>query len=127
MDLVAPSSAAGAEAPSAAETPDVAAVFAAMPEAFNPEAAAGVEAVFQYAISGPGGGDWQVEVRNRTCRVTPGRADKPTCTLIMAAPDFLDMIAGRLDPMQAFTTGKLRIEGDVMKSQLIGKLFRVQP
>ncbi len=127
MDLVAPSSAAGAEAPSAAETPDVAAVFAAMPEAFNPEAAAGVEAVFQYAISGPGGGDWQVEVRDRTCRVTPGQADKPTCTLIMAAPDFLDMIAGRLDPMQAFTTGKLRIEGDVMKSQLIGKLFRVQP
>ena len=127
MDLVAPPPAAGAEAPAAAETPDVAAVFAAMPDSFDPEAAAGVEAVFQYVISGAGGGDWQVAVRDQTCKVKPGRAEQPTCTLIMAAPDFLDMINGRLDPMQAFTTGKLKIEGDVMASQLIGKLFRVQP
>ncbi|MDJ0885046.1 MAG: SDR family NAD(P)-dependent oxidoreductase [Desulfobacterales bacterium] len=127
MDLVAPPPAAGAEAPAAAETPDVAAVFAAMPDAFDPEAAAGVEAVFQYVISGSGGGDWQVAVRDRACKVKPGWAEQPTCTLIIAAPDFLDMITGRLDPMQAFTTGKLKIEGDVMASQLIGKLFRVQP
>ncbi|MDJ0887057.1 MAG: SDR family NAD(P)-dependent oxidoreductase [Desulfobacterales bacterium] len=127
MDLVAPPADAGAEAPVADEGPEVAAVFAAMPDAFNPEAAAGVEAVFQYAISGPGGGDWQVAVSAGTCTVKTGRADSPTCTLIMAAPDFLEMIAGRLDPMQAFTTGKLKIEGDVMKSQLIGKLFRLQP
>nr|MDJ0855138.1 hydroxysteroid dehydrogenase-like protein 2 [Desulfobacterales bacterium] len=127
MDLVAPPADAGAEALVAVEGSEVAAVFAAMPDAFNPEAAAGVEAVFQYAISGPGGGDWQVAVSAGTCMVKPGRADSPTCTLIMAAPDFLEMIAGRLDPMQAFTTGKLKIEGDVMKSQLIGKLFRLQP
>jgi len=25
--------------------------------------------------------------------------------------------------MQAFSTGKLKVEGDIMKSQLIGKLF----
>ncbi len=127
MDLVAPPADAGAEALVAVEGSEVAAVFAAMPDAFNPEAAAGVEAVFQYAISGPGGGDWQVAVSAGTCTVKTGRADSPTCTLIMAAPDFLEMIAGRLDPMQAFTTGKLKIEGDVMKSQLIGKLFRLQP
>jgi putative sterol carrier protein len=28
-------------------------------------------------------------------------------------------------PMQAFTSGKLKIEGDVMKSQLIEKLFTI--
>jgi putative sterol carrier protein len=127
MDLAAPPATAGAEAPAAGRGPDVAAVFAAMPKAFNPEAAAGVEAVFQYAIGGPGGGDWQVAVSGGACTVAPGRAEKPTCTLIMAAADFLDMNAGRLDPLQAFTTGKLKIEGDVMKSQLISKLFRLQP
>ena len=42
----------------------------------------------------------------------------------MAAPDFLAMMAGRLPPMQAFNTGKLKIEGDIMKSQLIEKLFK---
>jgi putative sterol carrier protein len=27
--------------------------------------------------------------------------------------------------MQAYTSGKLRIEGDIMKSQLIEKLFKI--
>jgi len=27
--------------------------------------------------------------------------------------------------MQAYTSGKLKIEGDIMKSQLLGKLFKI--
>jgi len=33
------------------------------------------------------------------------------------------MINGELNAMKAYTSGKLKIEGDVMKSQLIEKLF----
>jgi putative sterol carrier protein len=98
-------------------------VFDKMPDAFNPDAAKGVDVIFQYSISGTDGGDWTVTVKDGTCEVTPGKAEKPTCTLKMADNDFLDMISGRLDPMKAFTSGKLKIDGDVMKSQLIGKLF----
>jgi len=36
---------------------------------------------------------------------------------------FLAMMGGKLPAMQAFTSGKLLIEGDVMKSQLLEKLF----
>ncbi len=102
----------------------VAAVFEAMPAAFRPEAAEGVSAVFQYRISGEGGGDWHCVVEGAQCRVQAGRHARPTCTLAMAAPDFLAMMGGRLPPIQAFNSGKLRIEGDIMKSQLIEKLFR---
>jgi putative sterol carrier protein len=49
---------------------------------------------------------------------------RPTTTLRMGDEDFLALIGGCLPAMQAFTTGKLRIEGDLMKSQLIEKLFR---
>jgi putative sterol carrier protein len=35
------------------------------------------------------------------------------------------MIGGALPAMQAYTSGKLKIEGDVMKSQLIEKLFKL--
>ncbi len=100
-------------------------VFDKMPEAFNPSAAAGVDVTFQYNISGSGGGNWVVTVADAKCKVEAGKADKPTCTLNMADADFLDMISGKLDPMKAFTSGKLKIEGDVMKSQLIGKLFKM--
>jgi len=123
MDLLAPPAPASGGAAPPVDAPDVAAIFEGMPEAFQADKAAGVEAVFQYCITGAG--DWQVTVQDQQCQVTTGKADNPTCTLIIGAGDFADMIGGRLDPMQAFTSGKLKIEGDVMKSQLIGQLFKI--
>ncbi len=95
-----------------------------MPEAFRPEKAAGVNVLFQFAISGPGGGDWVVAVKDGTCKIEAGTTEKPTTTIRMADGDFLQLIAGKLDGMQAYSSGKLKVEGDIMKSQLIGKLFK---
>jgi NAD(P)-dependent dehydrogenase (short-subunit alcohol dehydrogenase family)/putative sterol carrier protein/acyl dehydratase len=102
------------------------AVFEAMPAAFKPDAASGVNVVFQYMISGANGGDWSCAIRNQSCTVASGRHEKPTCTLKIADADFLDMMNGKLKPMQAYTSGKLKIEGDIMKSQLIEKLFAMR-
>jgi NAD(P)-dependent dehydrogenase (short-subunit alcohol dehydrogenase family)/acyl dehydratase/putative sterol carrier protein len=102
----------------------VADVFDYMPQAFVTDAAAGVEVVFQYSITGEGGGDWNCVITGGSCRVEAGPHEKPTCTLEMAAADFLDMMNGKLVAMQAYTSGKLKIDGDVMKSQLIEKLFK---
>lgn len=112
-----------AEAADAGGGLDVQAVFDRMPGAFNAEAAKGIEVVFQYSISGPGGGDWIVAVKDGACNIEAGIAEKPTCALMMADSDFIDMVTGKLNPMTAFTSGKLKITGDVMKSQLIEKLF----
>jgi putative sterol carrier protein len=113
--------------PAAAEAPkknlSVADIFSAMPGSFNSAAAAGVDVVFQYHISGPGGGDWHCVVKDNACTVSSGVHAKPTCTLKMADTDFIDMIGGTLPAMKAYTSGKLKIEGDIMKSQLIEKLF----
>ena len=79
--------------------------------------------VFQYHISGPGGGDWIVAVKEEACKIEAGTSDKPTCTLKIGDSDFIDLVQGKLNPMQAYTSGKLKIEGDIMKSQLIEKLF----
>jgi len=35
------------------------------------------------------------------------------------------MISGRLNAIQAFMSGKLKVEGDIMKAQLIGKMFKL--
>jgi 3-hydroxy-3-methylglutaryl CoA synthase/NAD(P)-dependent dehydrogenase (short-subunit alcohol dehydrogenase family)/putative sterol carrier protein len=102
---------------------DVKGIFAKMPQAFNAAAAAGKSLVFQFSISGPGGGDWMVAVKEGTCNVEAGKAEKPTTTIKMADADFLQLIAGKLDAMQAYSSGKLKVEGDIMKSQLISKLF----
>ncbi len=94
-----------------------------MPEAFNAEKSAGKDLVFQFNISGSGGGNWFVTVKDGACSVQDGQAVKPTTTIKMADGDFVQLIQGKLDGMQAFSSGKLKVEGDIMKSQLIGKLF----
>ena len=101
-------------------------VFDRMAGLFQADAAAGVDVVFQFHISGPSGGDWHIVVKDGACTVASGIHDRPTTTLKMSDEDFLRYVAGQLPAMQAFTTGKLRIKGDLMKSQLIEKLFRSQ-
>jgi NAD(P)-dependent dehydrogenase (short-subunit alcohol dehydrogenase family)/acyl dehydratase/putative sterol carrier protein len=102
----------------------VAGVFAGMDQAFQASAAAGVDVVFQFNISGPDGGQWAVTVKDGTLAVAEGTTDKPTTVIKMGDADFVALIKGELNPMSAFTSGKLRIEGDIMKSQLIEKLFK---
>ena len=98
-------------------------VFANMPDSFIADAAQGVDVVFQFNISGDGGGDWVITIKDQTCTVKEGTADA-TCTLKMEASNYLDMMNGKLPAMQAYTSGKLKISGDIMKSQLIEKLFK---
>jgi NAD(P)-dependent dehydrogenase (short-subunit alcohol dehydrogenase family)/putative sterol carrier protein len=99
-------------------------VFEAMPGRFQPQKAKDAAVVFEFRIKGDMGGDWQVGVSNETCEVTAGRHVSPTTTLSMSDRDFLDMMNGKMSAMQAYTNGKLKISGDVMKSQLIQKLFQ---
>ncbi|MBW2514844.1 MAG: SDR family NAD(P)-dependent oxidoreductase [Deltaproteobacteria bacterium] len=104
---------------------DVETCFAGMRDTFNAEAAEGVHVVFQFSISGKGGGEWSCVIKDKTCTIEAGVHDQPNCTLKMTDNDFLDMMTGRLPAMQAYTSGKLQIEGDILKSQLIEKLFTI--
>jgi putative sterol carrier protein len=119
-----------AEAPAAAAAAAPAAAgsvkdyFATMTDHFIKEAAKGVDVIFNFIISGGGGGDWHCVIKDQTCTVNNGPAGKATCTIKMADGDFLDMMSGKLAPMKAYSSGKLVIEGDVMKSQLIEKVFK---
>jgi NAD(P)-dependent dehydrogenase (short-subunit alcohol dehydrogenase family)/acyl dehydratase/putative sterol carrier protein len=113
------------EAASAGGAPgSVQAVFDRLTTAFQPGAAAGVDVVFQFRISGPGGGDWYTAIKEGACTVSAGLHDKPTTTLKMSDEDFLKYVGGQLPAMQAYSTGKLKIDGDLMKSQLVEKLFK---
>jgi putative sterol carrier protein len=42
----------------------------------------------------------------------------------MGDDDFVKMISGEKNAMSLYTAGKIKIGGDLMKSQLIEKLFR---
>ena len=99
-------------------------IFERIPDAFQADKAAGVDVVFQFDISGGDGGSWYVTVKDGTCEVAEGSAGSPTTTIKMVDDEFVKLITGELNAMSAFTGGKLKIEGDLMKSQIIEKIFR---
>ncbi|MEJ2095786.1 MAG: SDR family NAD(P)-dependent oxidoreductase [Deltaproteobacteria bacterium] len=99
-------------------------IFETLPHRFRADAAEAVDIVFQFSISGGKGGDWHCIIKDRTCTIGTGLHDQAACTLKMKDTDFVDLMQGKLPAMQAFSSGKLTIEGDLLKSQLIEKLFK---
>jgi putative sterol carrier protein len=97
--------------------------FDNMASVFNPSAAAGLDAVFQYEITGEGGGNWTVIIKDGACEITEGTHDSPTTTLSMSAETWLAIVNKQLNGMQAFMSGQLKATGDIMLASRIEQLF----
>jgi putative sterol carrier protein len=102
---------------------DVKEVFGKMSEVFNPGAAQGLNAVFQFEITGDGGGNWSVIIKDGACQVKEGTNDSATVTLTMSGETWLGMVNKQVNGMQAFMSGKLKASGDIMLAQRIEQLF----
>jgi putative sterol carrier protein len=95
----------------------------AMVANFNPALAKGINAVIQLNATGDGGGSYALSIADGKLEVTEGVADQPTVTINVAAQDWVDIIAGRLDPTKAFMSGKLRIAGDLGLMMRFQRMF----
>jgi putative sterol carrier protein len=95
-----------------------------MPGAFIPEKAEGVDAVIQFNL-GAEGGDWVVTIRDQKCVVERGTTDSPNLTLTAEAPDYIDMITGKLNPMTAIATKKIVLKGDLNLAMKYMNLFKL--
>ncbi len=78
----------------------------------NPDAL-GVNATYQFNLSGDDGGDWVIKLGGDDSGVTEGNDEGAQCVISMKSKDFLGMIDGSLNPQMAFMTGKLRVKGDM--------------
>ncbi len=88
----------------------------------KPDVVGKINSIYQFQISGPGGGAWTVDCTQPGGKVGPGTSPGAKCTVAAAEQDFLAIVNGKLNPQMAFMSGKLRIQGDVglaMKLQQI--------
>ncbi len=99
-------------------------IFEAMPQNLNADAAKGMNAVIQFNLTGDGGGNYYVTIKDGTCTVTEGTAPSPNMTMTMAAQDYVDMISGKLNGQMAFMSGKLKIAGDMGLAMKMQSLFK---
>jgi len=98
-------------------------IFTKMPEVFNPSAAQGLDAVFQFEITGDDGGNWSVIIKDGTCQVQEGTHESPSVTLTMSGETWLGMVNKEINGIQAFMNGQLKASGDIMLAQRIEQLF----
>jgi len=102
---------------------DVKTMFDNADKSFNADAAKGMDAVFQFDITGEGGGSWHVTVKEESCRVQEGTHDNPSVTLKMSSKTWLAVVNQELNAVQAFMTGNLKVNGDIFLAQKIPDLF----
>jgi putative sterol carrier protein len=79
----------------------------------NPARTGGIQAVYQFNLSGDDPGVYQIILRPDEAMVVEGEPEKPDCTLELTADDFKDLVAGKLNGTIAFMTRQLRVKGDV--------------
>ncbi|HEX5064230.1 MAG TPA: SDR family NAD(P)-dependent oxidoreductase [Kofleriaceae bacterium] len=113
---------------SAAAVPTSADIFRAIGGfvAGNPATAEKVKTNFLFKLSNPDA-QWTIDLTTPPGSVSEGAVGKAVCTLDISDADFMAMATGQADAMKLFSSGKLKISGDVMASQKLGFLKKITP
>jgi len=99
-------------------------IFSLMPELFLPEKAQGLTVSVYYQVTGEGGGDFTCLIENGAFSLKREAKADATSVVTIGAEDWIALNEGKLDPMQAFMTGKLKGTGDLGLLQKFPKFFK---
>jgi 3-hydroxyacyl-CoA dehydrogenase/3a,7a,12a-trihydroxy-5b-cholest-24-enoyl-CoA hydratase len=133
IDVVTKLRGAGSNVPAAAAAPSgeptSSEAFAVIKDYIESNAglAAEIGKTFLFRLSAPDSA-WIVDLKNGKGSVAASTADaKADCILDLSDADFCAMTAGKADPMKLWTEKKLKIGGDIMASQKLMFLKKIDP
>ena len=98
-------------------------VFDSMRNSFQPAKAKGVHARYQWDLSGPHGGEWWIEVNDRTYKMAKGKISDPNVTFIATDKDWVAICHDQLSGTWAYFTGRLKVRGDQGVARKLGEMF----
>ncbi len=99
--------------------------FATMVTIFNPAAAGNMNKTLQWNITGDEAGIYALKIAGGTCELITGGVEKPDMALTVLDKDWLAIASGEMNAMTAFTSGKLKLTGDMMLAMKVQQLFPV--
>ena len=103
----------------------VAGFFSELPGKVDPGKAAGMNATFQFDITGDGGGQWYAKIENGKVAIDKGTAENPNIVLTATSENWLKIVSGALSGQTAFLTGKLKIKGDMSLAMKLQSVFQL--
>ena len=98
-------------------------VFDAMRGSFQPAKAKGVQARYQWDLSGPNGGQWWIEVNDGTYKMGKGQIDHPNVTFRASDKDWVAICHDQLSGTWAYLVGRLKVRGDQNVARKLGEIF----
>ncbi|PWI58759.1 hypothetical protein BM613_01290 [Sulfoacidibacillus thermotolerans] len=99
-------------------------IFSGMKENFIKDAAIGMQAKVTYVLHGDDGGAWTLAVKDGILSVDEGVQDGVNATVTMDADEFVKIALGQGNPVAAFMTGKIKIQGDPFLVQKFLGMFK---
>lgn len=98
-------------------------IFENIDQGFEPAKAEGVDAIFQFVLTGEQGGEYWIQVKDRQAEVQQGVHPQPTMTLTASGQDYLAIVNGEMNPMTAFMHGKVKVKGDMGLALRLQSMF----
>ncbi len=104
-------------------------IFWQMPKHLDRTRAARLSAIVRWCITGrpDGGADvYELVLSDGSCRVAHGASDaEPRLTITLDGAEFLRLISGNSDALQAYLNGRVALSGDLMFAAKLVSLFRI--
>lgn len=88
-------------------------VLSSYEENFDPNKAAGLDGIVQLSLSGDGGGEYTITIRDQSLRVEKGDHEDPDVVVKTTADHWLAVNNGKANPMMLMMQGKLKIKGSM--------------
>lgn len=101
----------------------LASLLARLPTALDRTAAAGVDGIVQFDLTGEGGGAYYLTLRDGTCAVGEGRHPAPSVILTLSAADCLAVLTGAAKARALFDAGRLQVAGNIFLALMLRDLF----
>ena len=100
-------------------------LFDKLPGAFIPEKAGDMDSVIQFSLTGEEASEWYVIIKEGTCKVEKGEHNSPTMTLTADSQDYKDIVTGKVNPMNAFMQGKVKLNGNLNLAMKFADIFKL--
>jgi len=90
----------------------------------DPSRVGNTNARYLFNLTGDDGGEYHITLAGDHGEAGAGAVADPNIVIDMASPDFVDLATGKLDGMMAFTSGKIRIAGDMSLAMKLQSVLR---
>lgn len=93
----------------------------------DPERATAIDCCYQFNVTGDGGGTYTLNLKNGVTSGFLSNEPNPNanCVISVAGSDWAAIVAGQMDAMTAFMSGKVKVDGDLSQAMKLPKLMKL--